>query len=54
MCGMKVVPVQNLENGAVDMDDFKAAIAKHRDNVAAFMITYPSTFGVFDDDIREV
>ena len=54
MCGMTVVIVKTLANGAVDMEDFKAAIAKHKDNLAAFMITYPSTYGVFDDDIREV
>jgi glycine dehydrogenase len=51
MCGMKVVVVKMLPTGEVDMEDFKAAVAKHRNELAAFMITYPSTYGVFDKDI---
>jgi glycine dehydrogenase len=54
MCGMKVVVVKTLSTGAVDMVDFKAAVAKHKDHLAAFMITYPSTYGVFDADISEL
>jgi glycine dehydrogenase len=51
MCGMKVVVVKMLPTGEVDMEDFKVAVAKHRNELAAFMITYPSTYGVFDKDI---
>lgn len=54
MCGMKVVVVKTLPSGAVDMDDFHAAVNKHADKLSAFMITYPSTYGVFDDNIRDV
>ena len=36
------------------MTDFKAAVEKHKDNLSAFMITYPSTYGVFDADISEL
>jgi glycine dehydrogenase len=54
MCGMKVVVVKMLRTGEVDMEDFKAAVAKHREDLAAFMITYPSTYGVFDKEIAEL
>ena len=54
MCGMKVVVVKVLPTGEVDMADFKAAVEKHKDKLAAFMITYPSTYGVFDKDIQEL
>jgi len=51
MAGMKVVVVENDAKGNVDMDDLKAKIEKHRANLAAFMVTYPSTFGVFEEGI---
>lgn len=54
MAGMKVVVVDNDDQGNIDMDDLNAKIAKHRDNVAAFMVTYPSTFGVFEESIKEI
>jgi glycine dehydrogenase len=54
MAGMKVVVVENDEKGNVDMDDLMAKIDKHRDNLAAFMVTYPSTFGVFEEGIVEI
>ena len=54
MAGMKVVVVENDEKGNVDMDDLKQKIAKHADNLAAFMVTYPSTFGVFEEGIVEI
>ncbi len=53
MAGMKVVVVDNDTNGNIDMEDLKAKIAKHSDNLAAFMVTYPSTFGVFEEGIVE-
>jgi glycine dehydrogenase len=53
MAGMKVVVVENDSNGNIDMDDLKAKIAKYREKVAAFMVTYPSTFGVFEERIVE-
>jgi glycine dehydrogenase len=54
MAGMKVVVVENDDQGNVDFDDLTAKIAKHRDNLAAFMVTYPSTFGVFEERIVEI
>jgi glycine dehydrogenase len=54
MAGMKVVVVENDEKGNIDFDDLTAKIAKHRDNLAAFMVTYPSTFGVFEERIVDI
>ncbi len=54
MCGMKVVIVKVDENGAIDMDDLRARATEHADNLAAIMVTYPSTHGVFDAEIRQV
>ena len=54
MAGMKVVVVGTAKSGNIDMDDLKAKCEKHSDNLAAIMITYPSTHGVFEDDVREV
>ncbi|NOX73682.1 MAG: aminomethyl-transferring glycine dehydrogenase [Alphaproteobacteria bacterium] len=54
MAGMKVVPVKSLENGDIDLDDFRAKAEQHSDNLAACMITYPSTHGVFEETVKEV
>ncbi len=54
MCGMKVVPVKTAPNGDVDLDDFRAQAAAAGDRLAACMITYPSTHGVFEETVREV
>ncbi len=54
MAGMKVVVVKNLENGETDIEDLKAKIETHKDNLSALMITYPSTYGAFDSNIMEV
>jgi glycine dehydrogenase len=54
MAGMKVVVVENDDQGNVDYEDLMAKIAKHKDNLAAFMVTYPSTFGVFEEKIVEI
>ncbi|MEE4024623.1 aminomethyl-transferring glycine dehydrogenase [Gordonia sp. PKS22-38] len=54
MAGMRVVVVGCRENGDVDVDDLRAKIDKHRDALAAIMITYPSTHGVFEHDIEEI
>lgn len=52
--GMKVVVVACDEQGNIDVDDLKEKIAKHEDRVAAIMITYPSTHGVFEARVTEV
>ncbi len=54
MAGMKVVVVKSAENGDVDVDDFRAKAEAAGDNLAACMITYPSTHGVFEETVREV
>lgn len=54
MAGMKVVVVKNLENGEIDFEDLKAKAEQHSDNLAAVMITYPSTYGFFDANIKEI
>jgi glycine dehydrogenase len=54
MAGMKVVVVKTGENGDVDVDDLHAKIERHRDELAVLMVTYPSTHGVFEDNITDV
>ncbi len=54
MVGWKVVPVKSADNGDIDVEDFKAKVAEHRDNLAGCMITYPSTHGVFEETVVEV
>jgi len=54
MAGMKVVVVDNDDAGNIDLEDLSAKVEKHRENVAAFMVTYPSTFGVFEEKIVEI
>ncbi|KAG2385885.1 hypothetical protein C9374_003034 [Naegleria lovaniensis] len=54
MCGMKVVVVECDKHGNVDVNDLKLKLAEHKDNVAALMITYPSTHGVYEESIQEI
>ena len=54
LAGMKVVVVQNTERGTIDMEDLDTKIAEHGNTLAAIMITYPSTYGLYDVDVREV
>ncbi|NUQ67296.1 MAG: aminomethyl-transferring glycine dehydrogenase [Phycisphaerales bacterium] len=54
VAGMRVVSVANTPNGDVDLEDLKAQLAEHGPRVAALMITYPSTYGVFEDHVKEV
>ncbi|MDR5821334.1 aminomethyl-transferring glycine dehydrogenase [Caballeronia sp. LZ043] len=54
MAGMQVVVVACDANGNVDIDDLKAKAEKHSANLAAIMITYPSTHGVFERNVREI
>ncbi|WP_232716368.1 aminomethyl-transferring glycine dehydrogenase [Gordonia metallireducens] len=54
MAGMRVVVVGCRENGDVDLEDLRAKIAANEGRIAAIMITYPSTHGVFEHDIREI
>ncbi|MGN6550996.1 MAG: aminomethyl-transferring glycine dehydrogenase [Pararhizobium sp.] len=54
MAGMKVVPVKALENGDIDVEDFRAKAEQYADTLAACMITYPSTHGVFEETVAEI
>ncbi len=54
MAGMKVVVVKSAPNGDVDVEDFRAKAEAAGDRLAACMITYPSTHGVFEETVREV
>ncbi|MFN4761627.1 aminomethyl-transferring glycine dehydrogenase [Gillisia sp. Q332] len=54
MAGMKVVVTKATNEGNIDLDDLREKAIKHKDNLAALMVTYPSTHGVFESSIREV
>ncbi len=54
MAGMKVVIVKCDEKGNIDFEDLTAKAEKHSDNLAALMVTYPSTHGVFEEAIIEI
>ena len=54
MVGMKVVVVKCDEHGNVDFEDLKKKAEEHKDNLAALMVTYPSTHGVFEEKITDI
>ncbi|MGY4951936.1 aminomethyl-transferring glycine dehydrogenase [Streptomyces nigrescens] len=54
MAGMRVVVVASRPDGTVDLGDLEAKCAKHSDNLAAIMVTYPSTHGVYEDSITRL
>jgi glycine dehydrogenase len=54
MAGMQVVVVKTDEQGNIDVGDLKAKIEAHKDRLAALMVTYPSTHGVFEEAITEI
>ncbi|KFN50277.1 aminomethyl-transferring glycine dehydrogenase [Arenimonas composti] len=54
MCGMTVVVTKTDANGNVDVEDLRRAAEKYSDRLAALMVTYPSTHGVFEEDIVEI
>lgn len=53
MVGYKVVPIKALQDGSLDLKDLREKAEKHKDQLASFMVTYPSTFGVFEEGIEE-
>jgi glycine dehydrogenase len=53
MAGMKVVVVKSTTEGTIDLDDLQAKATEHSANLAAFMVTYPSTHGVFEEGISD-
>lgn len=54
MAGMKVVVTKATDQGNIDVDDLREKAIKYKDNLAALMVTYPSTHGVFESAIREI
>lgn len=54
MAGMKVVVVKCKDNGDIDIDDLKLNAEKYKNSLSALMVTYPSTHGVFEDEIKEM
>ena len=54
MAGMKVVLVNCLENGDIDVNDLRKKAEENKDQLAALMVTYPSTHGVFEEQIQEI
>ena len=54
MAGMKVIVTKTAENGNIDVEDLRAKAIQHKDNLAALMVTYPSTHGVFESAIKEI
>ncbi len=54
MAGLRVVVLDTDADGSIDMDDLRSKAAAHADDLAAIMVTYPSTHGVFEDSIVEV
>ena len=54
MAGMRVVVVKGNDDGTIDLDDLRAKTEEHADDLAAIMITYPSTHGVYEESVTEV
>lgn len=53
LAGFQVVPV-NVSGGYIDINDLKAKLVLHKDNLGCIMITYPSTYGVYEDQIKTI
>lgn len=53
MCGLKVVAVKCLDNGLIDLTDLEAKAENFKDNLCSIMITYPSTYGLFEPGVRQ-
>lgn len=54
MAGYKVVVIKALENGYIDVADLKAKAAQHAASLAGIMITYPSTYGIYEESVKEI
>ncbi len=54
MAGMRVVVVKGRDDGSIDLDDLQAQCEKHSDDLAAIMVTYPSTHGAYEDTITQL
>jgi glycine dehydrogenase len=54
MVGYKVIVVKALDNGNIDIEDLKAKATQHAANLAGVMITYPSTYGIYEETVRDI
>jgi glycine dehydrogenase len=54
MAGFKVVVVKALENGYIDVDDLRTKALQYQDRLGGIMITYPSTYGIFEESVKEI
>lgn len=54
MVGYKVVVVKALENGYIDVEDLKAKATQYADRLAGIMITYPSTYGIYEESVKDI
>ena len=54
LCNMKIVIVECDEHGNIDVEDLRKKAELHKDNLSCFMITYPSTHGVFEAKVKEM
>ena len=54
MAGMRVIVIASRSDGSIDIDDLRRQATAHRDDLAALMVTYPSTHGVFEEQIQDI
>lgn len=54
MCNMKIEIVKCKLNGDVDMEDLRKKAEQHKDKLSCLMITYPSTHGVYEENVKEI
>lgn len=54
MAGYKVMPVLALPDGSIDVEDLKNKATEHADNLGGVMVTYPSTYGVYEESVKEI
>ena len=54
MAGMKVIVTKSSDNGNIDVEDLREKATTHKENLAALMVTYPSTHGVYESEIKEI
>jgi len=54
MAGYKVMPVLALSNGNIDLEDLKTKAEQHAENLGGVMVTYPSTYGVYEETVKEI
>lgn len=54
MCGLQVVVIKTEDNGNINLNDLKEKIDKYKERLSALMVTYPSTYGVFEEEIKTI